>query len=68
MITCPTCNTQNEVGAAFCDQCGASLAAMNAAAAPGPASAAGGKRRRLPGLRRSGDERRRILRGVRCCP
>ena len=33
MITCPRCNTQNETGAAFCDQCGASLAALNAAAA-----------------------------------
>ena len=33
MITCPTCNTQNEKGAAFCDQCGASLAVLNTAAA-----------------------------------
>ena len=33
MITCPTCNTQNETGAAFCDQCGTSLAALNTAAA-----------------------------------
>ncbi len=40
MITCPTCNTPNEAGAAFCDQCGASLAALNAAAVPAPAAAA----------------------------
>lgn len=41
MITCPTCNTPNEAGAAFCDQCGASLAALIAAAVPAPAAAAG---------------------------
>ncbi|MFN8467826.1 MAG: FHA domain-containing protein [Caldilineaceae bacterium] len=40
MITCPTCNTQNDTGAAFCDQCGASLATLNAVAAPAPAVAA----------------------------
>ncbi len=40
MITCPTCNTENETGAAFCDQCGASLAALNAVAAPAPVPAA----------------------------
>jgi hypothetical protein len=39
MIVCPTCNTQNETGAAFCDQCGASLAALNAVAAPAAAEA-----------------------------
>lgn len=33
MIICPTCNTQNETGATFCDQCGASLAPLNTAAA-----------------------------------
>lgn len=41
MITCPTCNTPNEAGAAFCDQCGACLAALIAAAVPPPAAAAG---------------------------
>mgnify|MGYP000965427543 CR=1 FL=1 len=40
MITCPTCNTQNETGGAFCDQCGASLAALDGAAVSAPAAAA----------------------------
>lgn len=30
MILCPQCNTQNEAGAAFCDQCGAALASAPA--------------------------------------
>lgn len=34
MVTCPTCNTQNEEGAVFCDQCGAALAGAGAAGAP----------------------------------
>lgn len=40
MITCPTCTTPNEAGATFCDQCGASLTALIAAAVPAPAAAA----------------------------
>lgn len=40
MITCPQCGTQAAAGAAFCDNCGASLA--GAGAAPAAAPAAGG--------------------------
>ncbi len=40
MIICPTCSTPNETGAAFCDQCGASLPANNGAGALAPAATA----------------------------
>ena len=40
MIICPTCNTQNEAGSVFCDQCGASLAAAGNGGAPAFAAAA----------------------------
>lgn len=39
MITCPQCGTQNQPGAAFCDNCGASLPRAGAAPAPAPAAA-----------------------------
>ena len=47
MITCPQCGNQNVVGAAFCDECGASLAGVApavapSAPAPAPAPPAGG--------------------------
>jgi len=44
MITCPTCNTPNQPSAAFCDNCGASLAGAAAAgiAAPAAMPAVGG--------------------------
>lgn len=50
MITCPQCGTQNQPGAAFCDNCGASLTGIRPAgtaagapvAAPAVAPAAGG--------------------------
>lgn len=36
MITCPSCQQQNEAGAAFCDNCGYDLRAMPPVAVPTP--------------------------------
>ncbi|HRW46797.1 MAG: FHA domain-containing protein [Caldilineaceae bacterium] len=35
MVTCPTCNAQNDPSAGFCDQCGTSLQGASLAPAPG---------------------------------